>query len=221
VKYLVLFDKETFEVKRYYKDVGTHKQGSDWVEWVDGENDTHSLYGLNRGFAIISGEEGEFLEDHLYLEDVEDKPEKPTEVEPPFIDNMVALDFVKNIKMREFSKRCEQYIKAGFTASNGHFYEFDEKDQLNFTQQMLLMVSQQDPSQIVEWNTVDAGVVQHTVEEFLGVCMSGEAHKRHYISLYRQVKQDMKAKETWDEVIECEFPEEKIDWIEDNIKEET
>lgn len=89
-----------------------------------------------------------------------------------------VLPVLKQRKIDEIKAACQADILAGFTsASKGYRFGFAEKDQMNFTQQLLLFVS--DPSLTdVQWKTDDAGVVTLTKAEFLTVIGEADAHKR-------------------------------------------
>lgn len=93
------------------------------------------------------------------------------------------LGYVREKKQLELKTACEKTILSGFTATNGHNYQFDYKDQDNFTQQMLLYVSNPTDTTTVDWNT-DEGVVTHTREQFFTVCQDSTVHKRSNFAKY-------------------------------------
>lgn len=98
--------------------------------------------------------------------------------------SVASLVYLKAQHKKELSAECNQRIYNGFHApSNGHNYQFELLDQINFNQQYSLMLA--DPSIAgTVWKSVDAGTYQHTREEFMNVCSDSETHKRGHIGHY-------------------------------------
>lgn len=109
------------------------------------------------------------------------------------------LQEVKSAKVLELNSVCEMAIFEPFQATNGHFYSFELKDQLNFTQMSFLINSNPHLTDI-QWKTEDAGVLLHTREEFLEVIASAEVHKMGNISKNWQLKGLVESAETVEEV---------------------
>lgn len=109
------------------------------------------------------------------------------------------LEIHKTTKINELNALCEETIYAGFKASNGHEYEFEDKDQTNISQSLLLASMDVDMSDI-EWKTLDAGIVVHTRGEFIKMCIDAEAHKRGNISKYWKLKESVEAAATNEEI---------------------
>lgn len=219
--YLVLFDKDTLEITGYRKEL-------EYVEAVSIDSvvyDNGTMSGIQRGFMVLEDEEASYLYDEypeLDLDKGQDREDSINDVydleedddteegligekEPPYANLDKALAQIIQVKRRELSISCEAAIKKGFTATNGHFYEFDSKDQDNFTQQISLMSLAPELTEEIEWNTEDAGLVIHTREEFIQVCLDSEVHKRNYIAKYRALKKQIREATHWNDVIEVEW----------------
>lgn len=111
-----------------------------------------------------------------------------------------SLDVIKEQKIAELNELCEQTILAGFTSqTTGHFYRFNEYDQMNFTQQMLLLLADPGITEVA-WKTEDAGVITHTRENFLAVTREAEVHKRGLMERYWALKAQVLAATTKEEV---------------------
>ncbi len=113
---------------------------------------------------------------------------------------ITPLEQIKQAKIDQLNEGCEATILRGFTSvTTGHFYAFGSNDQSNFTQQMLLLIA--DPSLTeVTWKTEDAGVIEHTREQFLAVCREAEQHKRAQIGWYWRLKEQVESATTWQQV---------------------
>lgn len=112
----------------------------------------------------------------------------------------VSLAELQGAKIDQLNETCEKAILAGFTSdATKHSYTFSQYDQLNFTQQMLLIISDATITS-VEWKTADAGTVTLTREEFLEVCKEAEAHKRSKLVAYWNCKSQVLATTTKDQV---------------------
>lgn len=110
------------------------------------------------------------------------------------------LEYKREEKRQEMSMKCNLAILGNFTsATTGHTYEFAEYDQANFTQQMLLLVS--NPALIdVSWKTVDAGIVSHTREQFFGVIEDANIHKRNNLNKFWTKEAQLKTFTTLQEI---------------------
>lgn len=105
---------------------------------------------------------------------------QPTEEE--LIGGWIAI--LKQKKIAEFHNLCTETIMLGFTSrSMGYQYGFNELDQMNMTQQMLLFLNKPELT-IVDWKTEDAGVITHTRQQFLTVVTEADTHKRGWINYY-------------------------------------
>jgi hypothetical protein len=103
------------------------------------------------------------------------------EITPDYI-----LQYHKNIKKAALSQQCDDIISAGFTASNGHTYRTNRDDQIN-------MIGQKDDLAdgsitVVPWKTEDAGYIDHTREEWLGIYGEAFAYKKQQLLHYNTLK---------------------------------
>lgn len=107
----------------------------------------------------------------------------------------------KERKIEELDRACEAAILTGFRSETTcHFYRFNRDDQINFTQQMILMMANPDHTEVL-WKTEDAGPVLHSKEQFLSVVAEAEAHKRGCMQRFWELKSIVLAAETDEEWI--------------------
>ncbi|USK72728.1 DUF4376 domain-containing protein [Peribacillus asahii] len=90
---------------------------------------------------------------------------------------------------------CEEEILKPFTATNGHVYAFEMKDQINFNQQLSLITLDESITEII-WKTEDSGVLVHTRDEFIQVVANAETHKRSNITKYWTLKAQVQSATT-------------------------
>lgn len=82
----------------------------------------------------------------------------------------------KTSKLNELKAACTDAIHKGFTSTlKGYEFGFNEHDQANFTQQLLLIVNGQADN--IQWKTKNAGVVNLTVEDFNIIINDSKNHK--------------------------------------------
>lgn len=115
----------------------------------------------------------------------------------------VELNLVKSTKIEELKEACNEAIVAGFSY-NGNFFQFNEIDQANFTQQLTLLLL--DPTITeVEWRTENNGIIKITREEFIDTCKAGESHKRNNTGQYWKLKDYVNSLTSVDEVQKVNF----------------
>ena len=103
------------------------------------------------------------------------------------VTTQVLLDYHKEIRIGHFSELCEDAIVEGFTASNGHTYRTNRDDQMNMAGQWMAL--QSDPSvTTVSWKTEDAGYIDHTRAEWLGIYAEAFNHKKEQLIKYNTLK---------------------------------
>lgn len=90
-------------------------------------------------------------------------------------------------KVAELSEQCETVIKYGFY-HNDDFFAFYDKDQMNFGQQLSLMLVD-ETIQVTLWKTENNGIKQFTRQQFIDICKAGERHKRENISRFWQLRE--------------------------------
>jgi len=126
-------------------------------------------------------------------------------VEHPLIDGKVeiikqippppSLSDIQQQKILELNTACNQTIMNGFPSScTGleHQYKFDEEYQGNFSKKMGLLALV-PTIQTVYWPTKDAGVVEHTREQFIQLAIDGQTHMETKIFRYFGMKAQVEA----------------------------
>lgn len=109
------------------------------------------------------------------------------------------VEFVRESKLAELSIACQSSIYAGFTATNGHSYQFEEKDQGNIGQQLTLLLL--DPLiASIQWKTKDAGIVVHTRDEFIALANDANNHKRSNMGKYWTLEAQVNSASTEEEI---------------------
>lgn len=107
-------------------------------------------------------------------------------------------------KIAELKAACNASIFDGFkSASTGHEFGFNELDQANFTQQLLLIVSKGGPAAYqgeIEWKTKAGGVESFTATQFVTIINEAEQHKRDEQRKYWALEIQLKAATTVDEI---------------------
>lgn len=97
----------------------------------------------------------------------------------------------RNLKIEELKKACSEAVYAGFASTIGHEFGFNEHDQANFTQQMLLILNGNTAP--IHWKTKNAGVVTLTLEEFNTVIEDSKNHKITQQQKFWQLEAQAKA----------------------------
>lgn len=110
------------------------------------------------------------------------------------------LEQVKTAKIDFLNGECSRAIYAGFNSTaTGHTFRFNEEDQANFNQQSTLLLLKPDIAE-VQWKTEDAGIVTLTREQFIEVVFEAGQHKQQQITKYWQLKSQIEAATTKEEV---------------------
>lgn len=92
-------------------------------------------------------------------------------------DKSILLDEARTRKIEELKIKCSEAIYNGFTSvSTGYEFGFNERDQDNFYQQLLLIVAGTDTSDI-QVKTKNNGVVLLTIDQFKQVVFESQEHK--------------------------------------------
>lgn len=99
----------------------------------------------------------------------------------------LILSNARQVKLNELNTECQSRILAGFE-HDGNFFDFTEKDQANFNQQLSLLLLDPTDTSLITWKTENNGIQQFTREQFIETCKAGEVHKRMYIGRYWQLK---------------------------------
>lgn len=135
-------------------------------------------------FWVEQHEDGTFTLDHWYMKDA-----NGVGVPQPTQSDLVVwtLSAAQADKRNVLNTACENAVYVGFTSSAlgaPHQYSFNFLDQQNFNEQLHLIII--DPTiTTVPWKTDDAGVQNHTVDQFKQVVKDAATFKNQQISKYR------------------------------------
>lgn len=113
-----------------------------------------------------------------------------------YYDYIVNRDFnlneIKEAKINLLKDECSQAIYDGFISeSTGYSFGFNQLDQINFTQQMLLIVSDTNNITTIQWKTKNQGVVELTKEQFIQVVEEAKQHKLNQQQKYWNLEQQV------------------------------
>lgn len=129
----------------------------------------------------------------------------PDQWYPSIRHSSMDLEELKQAKITQLDDLCEKEILAGFTSqTTGHFFRFSQYDQMNFTQQMLIMLADTNVSEVT-WKTENAGVVTITRNDFLEVVREAEQHKRGLLERFWTLKAQVQAATTFEQI-------DAVDW---------
>lgn len=105
----------------------------------------------------------------------------------------ITLEELKQYKIAQLKELCSNSIYNGFTSSvKGYSFNFNELDQANFTQQLLLIVASNGTyNNLIKWKTKDMQVVELTVDEFTIILGEAELHKRTEQNKYWQLESQL------------------------------
>jgi hypothetical protein len=115
----------------------------------------------------------------------------------------LGIEELQFFKLQQLKEECSRVIYEGFVAPNTHIYGFNDLDQANFTQQMLLIL-QGSPGPF-NWKTKDAGVVSHTLAEFQEVIGAAAGHKQVQQTHFWELEQALYQTQSKEEI-------DRIDW---------
>jgi hypothetical protein len=111
------------------------------------------------------------------------------------------IQILKESKVKELNAMCNQDISKGFvSASTGYQFEFETLDQTNMDQEHGRLMRRTE-IQEVKWNTVGAGEVILTREQFFTVCDEAAMMKWNKVSRYRTLKEQVNLCTTEEEII--------------------
>ncbi|XQD02728.1 hypothetical protein ACNSOF_21290 (plasmid) [Bacillus subtilis] len=158
-----------------------------------------------QGWSSTQGMEGEIeVEvgvDHPFLDSI---PRHYIYNEGKIVESYsLVLETAKRKKLEELNYECNQRILSGFEYE-GYVFQFNEKDQANFLQQLSLLLLDDSVSTVV-WKTENEGVQQFTREQFIEACKCGESHKRNNISHYWELKDYVNSLNSVEEIQKVNF----------------
>lgn len=89
-----------------------------------------------------------------------------------------SVEEIRNAKIEELKQLCSEAVYQGFySESLEKHFGFNEHDQANFSQQILLLIMNSGATQKIEWKTKDAGVVEMSTAEFMELINEAKDHK--------------------------------------------
>ena len=115
----------------------------------------------------------------------------------------MPLEELKNLKINALKYQCTDAIYAGFESESlGYSFGFNEYDQVNFTQQLLLVVASNGTyTNVIPWKILGGEVVSLTVEQFMDVVNEAEGHKRKQQDKYWELEVRVKSATKTEEVV--------------------
>jgi hypothetical protein len=145
----------------------------------------------------LDGNGAQIMDWSLQVESGEDVPQ-PTQ-------NDLAswwIPIYQQEKMNELNQACNGAILAGFSSAclgTSHTYQFSYDDQLNLNGQLTLINA--DPTiTTLQWKTMDAGVLEHSRDQFIALCKDAIAFKQSQIQKYWSLKAQVLAATTEDQI---------------------
>lgn len=125
----------------------------------------------------------------------------------------VWIPVMKRNKIKELNMSCNLEILNGFNSlSTGHFFEFGTLDQDNMSQEHSRLMRREDVLE-VRWNTVDAGEMIFTRDQFFVICDEAAEFKWNRVFRYRDLKsQVLTIPDTGITVEEAELQINSISW---------
>lgn len=111
--------------------------------------------------------------------------ESKTWVESVTLNELLAP--LRELKVDQLNIECQEAITGGFEFE-GDLFQFNDKDQVNFNQQLSLILLDETLNSII-WKTENNGVKVFNRQQFIETCKAGEFHKRNNIGRYWQLKE--------------------------------
>lgn len=125
-------------------------------------------YGLEAGFSNPSDR------NDLYLYIARQQGILVTQINDEFM-----LNYFKDLKIQDFSNKCEEAILNGFVSpTTGHSYRTNRDDQLNLLGEYVFTHADETITEVY-WKAEDLGTqVSHTRDEFLVMVKEAFKHKK-------------------------------------------
>jgi hypothetical protein len=116
--------------------------------------------------------------------------------------DLAWLNYSKKEKINDLNIACDTTILNGFVSPSTQFeIEFESHDQNNLAQQAIILMNDITIF-TVSWKTKNQGIQTLTREQFFGIIKESEAHKRYNIGKYWQLKAQVEASTTIEEIKE-------------------
>lgn len=142
------------------------------------------------------------------IESIINRP-NPNEIFLSLDTENVDLEELRTKKLEQINYLCNQEILNGFYSSalgEPHYYNFDEEAQSNLSGTLILVNGGQISSEtIISWKT-DGVPQNHTVSEFIQVCVDSFTHKQSKITKYWSKKYAILAMTTREDIL-------TVNWI--------
>jgi hypothetical protein len=112
------------------------------------------------------------------------------------------VQYHKDLKINDFSNRCESDILKGFTSTTtGHTYRTSRDDQFNMFVEYIMTKDDPNVTEIL-YKSEDVGEqVSHTKEEFEAVIMEGFKHVKDTLAKFDELRKQIRACETDAEIL--------------------
>lgn len=134
------------------------------------------------------------------IDKIKQRTETPQERYEQLLSNSeTTVEELRFAKKEVLKNECTQAIYDGFIATNGNSYGFNEHDQANYTQQMILLM--QDTDNLITsipWKTKNNGVVEHSKSDFNQIIQDAKNHKLAMQQKYWNLEESLLATETID-----------------------
>ena len=123
------------------------------------------------------------------------------------LDEGVTLEELKTARINYLKDQCSNSIYEGFvSASTGYEFGFNQHDQSNMSQQMLVIVADTNNAiTTVQWKTKNHGVVDLTKGQFLGIIEEAKNHKINQQMKYWMKEELVLVAATIDEIKEINW----------------
>ena len=124
-----------------------------------------------------------------------------------FKGNTDNVDVLFNLKHEALKEQCTQAIHEGFESTTiGKSFGFNEHDQNNFTQQLLIIVAAGGNYTLpIKWKSLDGSVNELTSQEFQALISEATAHKISNQEKFWALEQQLLAATTKEEIIAIEW----------------
>lgn len=117
------------------------------------------------------------------------------------------VEELKNAKHEALKEQCTQAIYDGFRSTTiGKSFGFNDHDQNNFTQQLLIIVAAGGNYTLpIKWKALDGSVNELTSEQFQALIGEATAHKISNQEKFWALEQQLLAATTKEEIIAIEW----------------
>lgn len=103
----------------------------------------------------------------------------------------LQLTDAQNARISELNSKCNMTILSGFSSSAlgvSHNYDFNEEAQRNLSGRLSLINADPNYPASFSWKTTDSGIMTHTKEQFIQLCVDADTFKNNQVSKYWNLK---------------------------------